>query len=180
MSMNPGATTQPDASSSWSPRRFGPISRITPSERATSATRPGAPLPSTTVPPRMTRSGITVSLQLHEVAELAHRRPGRGPTVDGQHDTGDLRGAVARQVEHRVGDVDRVAVPLERLGQLDHRAHVVVADRGGDVTGRDAVDPDPVVGEVDGCGSAVLHDGGLRHAVDDRPCAPTERGDRRG
>ena len=44
--MKPGVTAQPDASSSRSPLRFGPISAITPSVIATSATRPGAPLPS--------------------------------------------------------------------------------------------------------------------------------------
>src|SRR4051795_4922270 len=166
MSMKPGATTQPDASSSCSPRRSGPISRMTPSVTATSATRPGAPLPSTTVPPRMTISAdITGSLQLHQVAQLAHRWPRRGAAVDRQHDPRDLRRALARQVEHRVRHVGRVAVALERLGQLDHRAHVVVADRGGDVTGRDAVDPDAEVGEIDGRGTAELEDRGLRHAV---------------
>src|SRR5512145_3317659 len=58
MSMKPGATAQPDASSSRLPRSFGPISRITPPAIPTSAARPGAPLPSKTVPPRMTMSAI--------------------------------------------------------------------------------------------------------------------------
>src|ERR1700752_5209134 len=56
MSMKPGATAQPEASSSRLPRRFGLISWITPPAIATSAARPGAPLPSKTVPPRMTSS----------------------------------------------------------------------------------------------------------------------------
>src|SRR3989442_15675783 len=56
MSMKPGVTAQPDASNSRSPRRFGPISRIAPFSMATSAARPGAPLPSKTVPPRTTMS----------------------------------------------------------------------------------------------------------------------------
>src|SRR5947208_7508679 len=56
MSMKPGVTAQPDASSSRSPLRFAPISVMTPSEMATSARRPGRPAPSKTVPPRMTRS----------------------------------------------------------------------------------------------------------------------------
>ena len=71
--MKPGATAQPDASSSRSPRRFGPISRITPSAIATSAARPGAPLPSKTVPPRMTMSAGMWALPLaidHELEEV--------------------------------------------------------------------------------------------------------------
>src|SRR5437870_4666784 len=67
MSMNPGVTAQPDASSSRSPRRLGAISVMTPSEMATSALRPAAPLPSKTVPPRMTRSAV-IGHELHEVA----------------------------------------------------------------------------------------------------------------
>src|SRR5215212_6468798 len=63
MSMNPGATTQPVASSSSSPRRFGPISVMTAPVIATSVRTPGAPLPSTTVPPRMTMSAIAHELQ---------------------------------------------------------------------------------------------------------------------
>src|SRR5581483_4963820 len=62
MSMKPGATTQPVASSSRRPWSSGPISRITPSAIATSATRPGPPAPSTTVPPRMTVSGAISTL----------------------------------------------------------------------------------------------------------------------
>src|SRR5437660_8940305 len=62
MSMKPGVTAQPDASSSCSPRRFGPISRITPPSMATSAGWPGAPPPSKTVPPLTTMSaGIWTS-----------------------------------------------------------------------------------------------------------------------
>src|SRR5262245_55704370 len=75
MSMNPGATTHPDASSSSSPLRLGAISRTTPPAIATSATRPGAPLPSTTVPPRMTVSaaiGAPVRVD-HELEEVAVR-----------------------------------------------------------------------------------------------------------
>src|SRR3954471_614749 len=71
MSMKPGATAQPDASSSTSPRRFGAISLITRSAIATSATRPGAPVPSNTVPPRRTRmSAIGVSLIDHELQQV--------------------------------------------------------------------------------------------------------------
>src|SRR5258705_7921812 len=133
--MKPGATAQPDASNSVSPSRPGPISWITPPAIATSATRPGAPLPSTTVPPRMTMSaGIPASLrQLHEVPELADRRPGGRPSVHREHDPGDLRRPVTGQVQDGVRHVDRTAVPLQRLGQLDDRAHVVVRDPGRDL-----------------------------------------------
>src|SRR5439155_22104563 len=73
MSMKPGVTAQPDASSSRSPRRFGAISRMTPSAIATSAARPGAPVPSKTVPPRITMSaGIGAFLSVdHELEEVA-------------------------------------------------------------------------------------------------------------
>ena len=54
--MKPGVTTHPDASSSRSPCSAVPISEMRPPVMATSARRPGAPVPSTTVPPRITMS----------------------------------------------------------------------------------------------------------------------------
>src|SRR3954453_21205070 len=54
MSMKPGDTTQPSASTVTSPFRPVPTSVMWPSLTATSARRPGAPVPSTTVPPRIT------------------------------------------------------------------------------------------------------------------------------
>src|SRR5262245_50716646 len=73
MSMKPGVTAQPDASISRAPRRFAPISLMTPPSIATSVTRPGAPVPSYTVPPLMTTSAIDHELQ--EVAiRIAHVR----------------------------------------------------------------------------------------------------------
>src|SRR5262245_4905008 len=60
MSMKPGATTQPSASSVSPPVKPSPISTIRSFSRATSARTPGAPVPSTTVPPRITiRAVIT-------------------------------------------------------------------------------------------------------------------------
>src|SRR5207244_4442362 len=56
MSMNPGATSCPPASSSRLPRRPGPTSAMWPSLMATAGSNGGAPVPSTTRPPRMTRS----------------------------------------------------------------------------------------------------------------------------
>src|SRR5947199_2866904 len=67
MSMKPGATAHPDASSSRSPPRSGPTSVITPLEMATSALCPGPPVPSNTVPPRMT-SSAAIDDELQEVA----------------------------------------------------------------------------------------------------------------
>src|SRR5438874_1366896 len=109
MSMNPGATMQPDASNSVPPCTFGAISWITPSEIATSATCPGAPPPSTTVPPRMTMSvGIPFSLlDPDKVPELRDRRPRGRPAVDGDHDPRDLRRPVTREVQRRVRHVFR-------------------------------------------------------------------------
>src|SRR4051812_33645960 len=54
--MNPGLTTCPDASSSAASRSAGssPTATIRSSSTAMSPRRPGAPVPSTTVPPRMT------------------------------------------------------------------------------------------------------------------------------
>src|SRR3974377_2482310 len=73
MSMKPGATAQPAASSSRPPRRLGPISRITPPSIATSATPPGAPVPSYNLPPPLTTSAATSSLSVvdHELEQVA-------------------------------------------------------------------------------------------------------------
>ena len=57
--MKPGVTAQPVASSTRAPVRSVAISLMTPSTIATSAITPGAPLPSKTVPPRMTMSATT-------------------------------------------------------------------------------------------------------------------------
>ena len=56
LSMKPGVTTASPASSSVSPSTASdaPTSTITPSRTRTSARTPGAPVPSTTVPPRTT------------------------------------------------------------------------------------------------------------------------------
>src|SRR6185436_18691821 len=72
MSMKPGVTAQPLASSSRAPRKPVPISRIRPSAIATSATHPGPPFPSYTVPPRMTRSvGMRAPSVVHELEQVA-------------------------------------------------------------------------------------------------------------
>src|SRR5580704_16533519 len=148
--MNPGATTQPEASSSRSPCRSGPISWISPAVIATSATRPGPPLPSTTVPPRIARSaGISTSVvPRHEELCLVDRGSGGGSTVHGNDDSCDVRRALAGQEDHDVGDVGRRTLALKRLRELNDRAEVVLRDPGRDVTRGDAVHTDPVFGQV--------------------------------
>src|SRR5262245_47854564 len=60
MSTKPGLTTWPPASSSRAPLAgmWSSTALITPSVTATSACRPGAPVPSMTVPPRITTSAM--------------------------------------------------------------------------------------------------------------------------
>src|SRR5215813_5453121 len=75
MSMSPGATTCPRASIT---RRAGRAERgstaaIRPSSTATSASRPGAPLPSMTRPPRISRSSMV---------SLAHASPEPSQCLD--------------------------------------------------------------------------------------------------
>src|SRR5689334_13633889 len=106
MSMNPGVTAQPDASSSRPPSRFGPIALITPSVMATSAARPGAPVPSKTVPPRMTMSAAIAGSGLFD-PEL-----GCGVDVVAGEDSVDLG-----QVLLSDGPADRAGVVLD----LRHR-----------------------------------------------------------
>src|SRR5204862_1382647 len=62
MSTNPGATNAPPASTSRSPfPPTRPTSTTLPSRTATSAVVSGTPVPSMTVPPRMTRSNSAMS-----------------------------------------------------------------------------------------------------------------------
>ena len=129
---------------------------------ATSATRPGAPLPSKTVPPRMTRSVIV----RHELLDRARRRTRGRAAVDRQHDPRDLRGPVAREVENGFGDVARRSHPLQRL----HRAHdqrLVQrgVDRRRDVRRRDAVHADRVSRELDRGRLGEVDDGRLRGPI---------------
>src|SRR5438045_1444676 len=79
MSTKPGVTSAPSASTSSRARpSTRPTSVTTPSVMATSAVRAGAPVPSTTLPPRITTSCMTYSLQALDdgdvglAAALAH------------------------------------------------------------------------------------------------------------
>src|SRR3954454_16038389 len=79
MSTKPGATTAPSASISRAPRPpTRPTSVIRPPVIAMSAVRRGPPVPSTTVPPRITTScsgmGRTFQVQYTDTAKLAGER----------------------------------------------------------------------------------------------------------
>src|SRR5215207_8614775 len=105
MSMNPGATTCPVASSVRVPSMPSPSSVIRSPVMATSARRPGAPEPSTTVPPRMIRSALMVSA-------LSTCQVCRGSGVVGQVDqpAGPIR---HRLVAEQAGP-EAVLVPVLR------------------------------------------------------------------
>src|SRR5262245_33034014 len=98
MSTKPGVTTAPSAAISRRPRApIAPTSLMRPSEIATSATRAGAPVPSTTVPPRITRSCMASAAPSHAGHEryaehaggvlaqdlLGHRRGQGGESLHG-------------------------------------------------------------------------------------------------
>src|SRR5438105_12295505 len=134
MSMNPGVTAQPDASSSCLPWRLGPISVMTPSAMATSARRPGSPLPSKTVPPRMTRS---VEMWESAAIEVQPRAVGRGdhsPVGLGEGAERLLDGLT--RVRERAVGVRVVRRPHARFG-ADEGYHLgcqrVVLERGHDL-----------------------------------------------
>src|SRR4030095_6981715 len=100
-----------------------------PSAIATSAMRPGAPLPSITVPPRITRSAAITTLRSSDSERLSPSdRPG-GPSA---------------------GEAGDQPAALQRWQRTDERRLIQRrVDRGGDVRRRDAVDPDAVLRQLD-------------------------------
>src|SRR4030095_12922509 len=108
MATKPGVTIAPAASISWRPRVDTlPTSAILPPLTATSAVRGAAPVPSYTVPPRITRSGCAiVSSSPHSsrrsrkraADQTSRQRTGRLVVFEqhfavhdgGQHPLGDL------------------------------------------------------------------------------------------
>src|SRR5947209_12836382 len=97
MSRKPGATIAPDASSSRAPRRSRPISVMRPSSTATSARYAGAPVPSTTVPPRIARSAVIARVRRRRTAGV--RQVCRVEAVEPQRVVPeDLRLHVARDL----------------------------------------------------------------------------------
>src|SRR6478609_5263067 len=123
MSTKPGVTSAPSASSSRRPAPSTlPTSATTPSVTATSAVRGAAPVPSTSVPPRITRSWVIRPLyhcgcvtrtgrtsddahrfvrhRGHLGEPLAHRKP---QDLAGGRDLAEQRPEVGLR-EHRGGD----------------------------------------------------------------------------
>src|SRR5262245_52581681 len=100
--MKPGETIRPSASSV---RAAGvvtrPISTMRPSETPMSAAKRGLPEPSTTVPPRITRSSaMTSSLEARNPEAFAPSRSRHG---------------LARTVDHQEGHFRELALALEDL-----------------------------------------------------------------
>src|SRR5690606_29994087 len=107
----PGVTIRPSASISWAPRSSTrPTSTMTPSRTATSAVRGGAPLPSTTVPPRRTRSIVLPHLSVAGGRYRPARRA-RGPVCrpDGGAATWVGEGRVGGSVVDVLREVVRLA-----------------------------------------------------------------------
>src|SRR4051812_33727852 len=163
MSMKPGATTWPEASSVSLPLRLEPTAVMRPFSTATSALTPGAPVPSITVPPRTTRSAVIVLSPLcmwSWAAGAGHRHLGledgavgllhlQHTEIVGCRSHHEQRAAVAA-AEHAgqgnavverdaVGDLAALLHPQELTGDRGggpHRAFGVEADavgRGADV-----------------------------------------------
>src|SRR6266508_746395 len=109
MSMNPGATTWPRASIARRAGRVerGSMARMRPFPMETSASRPTAPLPSTTWPPRTIRSSMAILQPAANIDRDRHVVRDDGLRADGERDP-QLGRAVRRE------DVDRAG----RLGRL--------------------------------------------------------------
>src|SRR6266508_3905352 len=170
MSMNPGATTCPEASSVRLPSRSSPISVIRSPVTATSALRPGAPEPSITVPPRMIRSALMVSAlstrqvcpdsgvvrQVDQPARSVGRRlvgkqPGPETVLVAVHGRVEANLAPARRLHEQ--EVDALGLLAGRILEVVG-VHVLAAARalraGGGITFRIAggeVRVDPAVGD---------------------------------
>src|SRR5450631_3078604 len=170
--MKPGVTAQPEASTTRAPSRLVPIWVITPSAIATSAARPGAPLPSNTVPPRTTMSaGIRTLLSAvdHELQKVPvgiahiHARRVRATTAFSRYRTLDDLGA------------RRVQQGAERIGgSAPHEAEVAARRyRGGGAQGEPLLLPgfgsvkvDHLVARIDGHHVGMLGDLQSERAVE--------------
>src|SRR5262245_22598070 len=107
MSMKPGVTVRPAASitRSAAPARPGSTATTRSPSTATSAARAGAPLPSTTVPPRSSRdqatSGFLDGHRRHPVA-----LPDAVDVLHPLHDLAEHRVVVVQVRRGAVGDVE--------------------------------------------------------------------------
>src|SRR5690606_11186776 len=163
MSTNPGVTTRPSASISRRPRSgTSPTAVMRSPSTATSATRPGAPEPSTTKPLRMTRSCTASPRRSADTSAPAnHPRPG-ATTGRCLPAPGGLLGPAEEAVDgERLAAVrhDRAAPGAEalvdRLGEhAERQPRPLVVDRGEgevDLVGARRADPpgaQPVGGVV--------------------------------
>src|SRR5215475_10523912 len=113
MSMNPGATTCPAASSVRAPSSPSPTPVMRSPVTATSARRPGEPEPSITVPPRMTRSALMVSaLSTGQVC----------PDSGVVRQVGQPTGPVRRRIGGEQAGPEAVPVPVLRRVEPDFAA----------------------------------------------------------
>src|SRR5215207_4012106 len=125
MTMKPGATTQPSASTCTSPFRLVPTSVMWPSLTATSARWPGAPVPSTTVPPRITvvwliRTSSTCSVD-RTSGTASEARPAN------RLDDHFRESGFERRCEPGLGQAP--AEPVSALGGVDHQAELTDVTR---------------------------------------------------
>ena len=106
-----------------------------PASASTSSSRPSAER----LAGSGTRQGVDVaslfggSQRRHDQLRLRVGRPGRRPAVDGQHDAGHLRRAIAGKPDDGVGHVLGLRLPLQRLHVAQNRSHFVGRDAGADM-----------------------------------------------
>ncbi len=99
--------------------------------------------------------------------------------VDGENQAGDVGRAVAREVEHRLGDIVGPALVRQRLEADDRGLVERGVDVGGDVRRGDAVGPHAVLANLDGEAPGELDHPGLRSPVREHPDARRDTGARR-
>src|SRR3954452_11009037 len=120
MSTNPGVTSRPSASIvRLAVPSTRPSSVTTPPLTATSAVLAGAPVPSTTVPPRITRScsGMSAPSGAQRGQDLFTEEPARGGrvlTVGAEARTGDDEAVDAERMQ-------RAESPHDHVGTTDDR-----------------------------------------------------------
>src|SRR5262245_15090852 len=118
MSTKPGVTSRPSASTvRVAEPATRPTSVTTPSRIATSAVRAGAPVPSTSVPARITRSwsGMSAPSGAQRGQDLVAEEPARGGRVLAV-------GAEARTGDDEAVDAERVQLadaPHDHVGRTD-------------------------------------------------------------
>src|ERR1700722_16772955 len=124
MSTQPGVTSRPSASTVRVADSLPnePTAVIWPRSTTTSAVRAGAPVPSTTVPPRMTRSCMVASPLADCPLMLARTARPCNEGLPGRDRVGDLgfghNGVVAHRVQGHLGHAQ--PLPQFEQGALGH------------------------------------------------------------